>query len=86
MKKITQVRIVKCKGKNSKWGFIPQGMSQDGYGDKIHTQYQIKLEGSRWYQVYLRIYSNIGSLFISDKEVSGSDIEDSINEYKEKEN
>lgn len=34
-----------------------------GYGSKIPTRYKLKFE-NRWYRVYCRIFSNIGSLYV----------------------
>lgn len=41
-------------------------MTPSGYGSKIPTEIMVKYN-NRWYRVYCRIYSNIGTLYIEGK-------------------
>jgi hypothetical protein len=34
-----------------------------GYGSRLTTQWKVRI-GKRWFRVYLRIFSNIGSTYI----------------------
>jgi hypothetical protein len=64
--KIRELRLVKCAGRHDPLlGFIPKGQNQDGYGRKISTAYEVKLEGcgERWYKVYASCYPNVASFF-----------------------
>lgn len=46
-----------------KTNIVPRNLSQTGYGNKIATQYKIKI-GGRLHRVYCRIYSNSGTCYI----------------------
>ena len=63
---IVALRIVQCLGRhNPLLGFIPRGARYDGYGKKIHTEYEVKLRGhgERWYKVYAVCFSNVASFY-----------------------
>jgi len=38
--------------------------SASGYGRKIPTKWMIRLDGARWYRVYVVQFSNTGSAYI----------------------
>jgi hypothetical protein len=64
--RIRELRLVECEGiHNSLLGFIPKGQNQYGYGRKISTEYEVKLEGcgERWYKVYAVCISNSASFY-----------------------
>ena len=65
---IVNLRLVKCEGFHTlTLGFIPKGQGQDGYGKKIHTEYEVQLrgEGERWYKVYASCFSNVACFYTS---------------------
>jgi hypothetical protein len=45
----------------------PRNYSRDGYGSKLPTTWQIKLQDKRWRRVYVICYSNCGSAYIKTK-------------------
>jgi len=63
--RIRELRLVKCEGRKTLLGFMPKGIRQDGYGKKISTEYEVKLEGcgERWYKVYAVCFSNVASFY-----------------------
>lgn len=44
-------------------GEAPRHYSASGYGNKIPTQWEIKI-GSRWHRVYVIQWSNAGSAYV----------------------
>ena len=64
--RIRELRLVKCAGMhNPMLGFMPKGIRQDGYGKKISTEYEVKLNGcgERWYKVYASCFSNVACFY-----------------------
>ena len=62
---IIALSIVQCPGRRTPWGFVPKGAGEEGYGKKIHTEYEVKLrgQGERWYKVYAGCFSNVSSYY-----------------------
>ena len=42
---------------------LAPGQNDEGYGDKIHTDYMVKFDGA-WHRVYCICWSNAGSLYV----------------------
>ena len=63
--RIRELRLVECAGWKTPLGFIPKGQNQYGYGRKMSTEYEVKLEGcgERWYKVYAVCISNVASYY-----------------------
>ena len=45
----------------------PFSRSATGYGNRIPTDWKIKLDNNRWYRVYAICYSNSASVYIRPK-------------------
>ncbi len=58
----------------------PRFYTVSGYGD-IPMEYMIQLQNKRWYRVYCRCYSNIGTVFIKTKIDKFIVVEDALGEF-----
>jgi hypothetical protein len=59
-------REVETRQKPLRWQEQGLSFTVSGYGSRIPTNWQIKVDG-RWRRVYCRIYSNSGTLFIGKR-------------------
>jgi len=59
-------REVETRQKPLWWQERGLSFTASGYGSRIPTTWQIKVDG-RWRRVYCRIYSNNGTLFIGKR-------------------
>ena len=59
-------REVETRQKLLWWQERGLSFTASGYGSRIPTNWQIKVDG-RWRRVYCRIYSNSGTLFIGKR-------------------
>ena len=59
-------REVELREKPLAWQIKGLQYTATGYGSRIPTRWQIKVDG-RWLRVYCIVYSNAGTLFIGKK-------------------
>jgi hypothetical protein len=81
---ISYLRIVACPGRKTPIGFIPKGQGEDGYGRKISTEYEVRLEGhgERWYKVYASCISNVAAFYTDQGYCRGWQLDEQIRDAK----
>jgi hypothetical protein len=61
---------VEIKDKSLWWQEKGLSFTATGYGSRIPTRYIVKFNG-KWRRVYIRIYSNVGTLYIGRLKPTG---------------
>lgn len=70
---------VEIKEKPLWWQEKGLSFTATGYGSRIPTRYIVKFNG-KWRRVYIRIYSNIGTLYIGKLKPTGERLIVQVNE------